>query len=56
MGGKMMETKADEIALKTGTDFTCSNGWLQQFKGRLNIMWKSVSREGASADVDLAQK
>jgi transposase-like protein len=28
----MVKEKANEIALKTGIEFQCLNGWLQQFK------------------------
>ncbi|GFG38101.1 hypothetical protein Cfor_07271 [Coptotermes formosanus] len=39
-----------------GINFKCSNGWLQCFKERHNITWCTVSGEGASADLDSAQK
>jgi hypothetical protein len=32
MDGQIMETKADEIALKMSNDFKCSNACLQQFR------------------------
>jgi hypothetical protein len=32
-----MKGKADEIAVKMGINFKCSNGWLQHFKERNNI-------------------
>jgi hypothetical protein len=30
--GPMVKEKANEIALKMGIEFQCSNGWLQRFK------------------------
>jgi hypothetical protein len=56
MDGQMVKRKADEVALKMYINFKCSNAWLQSFKERCNIMWHSVSGEGASADLDLAEK
>jgi hypothetical protein len=37
--GPMVKEKANEIALKMGIEFQCSNGWLQRFKQRRNIIW-----------------
>jgi predicted 3-demethylubiquinone-9 3-methyltransferase (glyoxalase superfamily) len=50
-----VKARADEIALKMGTDFKCSNGWLQS-KDRWKITWQPVSSEGAPADTDSAEK
>jgi hypothetical protein len=54
--GWTVKTKDDEIALKLGADFKYSYGLLQWLKGRWNVIWLSVSREGASTAIDLAEK
>jgi len=36
--GQMVKVKADEIALKMGINFKCSNRWTQHLKERGNIM------------------
>jgi predicted 3-demethylubiquinone-9 3-methyltransferase (glyoxalase superfamily) len=55
VGGQIVRAKADETALKMGTDFKRSNGWLQ-FKDRWNITWQPGSSEGAPADTDSTEK
>jgi hypothetical protein len=35
--GQAVKGKADEIALKMGINFKCSNGWLLSFKERHDI-------------------
>lgn len=37
-------------------DFVCSNGWLARFKARHGITTRSISGEGAAADVDGAEQ
>jgi len=53
--GQMVEVKADEIALKMGINFKCSNRWTQLLKERGNITWHPAS-EGAAADLGSAEK
>jgi hypothetical protein len=36
----MIKEKANETALKMGIEFQCSNGWLQRFMQRRNIVEK----------------
>ncbi|XP_063215856.1 tigger transposable element-derived protein 6-like [Bacillus rossius redtenbacheri] len=51
LSGPIMKEKADMLALKSGVDdFKCSNGWLQRFMQRHNLVFRSVC--GESADVD----
>jgi hypothetical protein len=50
----MVKAKADEIALKLGIGFKCTNGWQQRLKESWNIASQSVSGRGASGDVDPA--
>jgi hypothetical protein len=54
--GQTVKGTADEIALKMGINFKCSNGWLQRFTDRHNITWHTVSGKGASTDLDSADK
>jgi hypothetical protein len=50
--GQTVKGKADEIVLKMGV---LHNGWLQHFSERHNLTWHTVSGEGASAHLDLAE-
>jgi len=43
-----VKVKADEIALKMGINFKCSNRWTQHLKERGNIMAMSKWRRGCS--------
>jgi hypothetical protein len=55
MEGPTIKEKANEIALKLGIEFQCSNGWLQRFKRR-NITWQAMSGEGSSVDTKVSDK
>jgi hypothetical protein len=37
-------------------DFTCSNGWLDRFKNRNNIVYAKISGEALSANTDTASE
>ena len=52
MDEQTVKGTADEIAMKIGINFKCSNGWLQCY----NITCHSLSGEGASADLDSTEK
>lgn len=50
LSGPLVKEKADMIALKSGIEFKCSNGWLQRFQKRNNIVSLRVTGEGSSVD------
>ena len=53
ISGNLLKTKAKHFATQLGIgDFTASNGWLDRFKKRNNIVYKSISGESASVDSD----
>lgn len=53
LSGPLIRSKAKEIADQLNyPDFNASSGWLERFKQRHNISFKSVSGEGASVNVD----
>jgi hypothetical protein len=54
--GPMVKEQANEIALKMGLEFQCSNGWLQRFKQQRNITWQAISGESSAADVEASDK
>jgi hypothetical protein len=56
MEGPTIEEKDNEIAMKLGIEFHCSNSWLQQFKQWRNITWQSMSEEGSSVDTEVSDK
>ena len=51
VSGPVMQTKAELIAAELGVvDFKASSGWLDRFKRRHGIVYKSVCGEAASVD------
>lgn len=51
INGPVLKTKAEEFADSLGIDgWTCSNGWLDRWKRRHNIVFKTMSGERASVD------
>lgn len=51
VNGTILREKATEIALRLGVDdFSPSNGWIDRFKKRTGIVYRSVSGEAASVD------
>jgi len=46
----MLQEKSKQIAEMHGFDFKGSNGWLEKFRKRNNISFKSVCGEAASVD------
>lgn len=53
ISGPMMKTKAEELGKLVGDKFTCSDGWLDRFKKRHNIVFEKVCRKSASVDKNL---
>ncbi|KAJ8881883.1 hypothetical protein PR048_018369 [Dryococelus australis] len=52
---QMLEAKADYFALQLQVDdFKCSNGWLQRFMQRNNLVYKTVCGESTAVDNDAA--
>lgn len=50
--GTILREKALEIADKLGIDgFTASNGWIDRFKNRHGITYRTVNGEAASVDI-----
>jgi hypothetical protein len=56
VGGQTVKAKANEIVLKLGVNFKCSNGWLQHFKESRNITWHSVSKSRHGFSTEVARK
>ncbi|GBO41594.1 Tigger transposable element-derived protein 4 [Araneus ventricosus] len=50
VSGPMIEHKAKELADSLGIEFSASNGWLDRFRMRNNITFRSLC--GEAADVD----
>ncbi|KAH7964628.1 hypothetical protein HPB51_027131 [Rhipicephalus microplus] len=57
ISGPLLVEKALVFASQLNHDnFVCSNGWLARFKARHGITTRTVSAEGAAADVDGAEQ
>ncbi|XP_072477369.1 tigger transposable element-derived protein 4 [Notamacropus eugenii] len=55
VNGPMLRLKANDFAQKLGhSDFKCSNGWLDRFKSRYGLVFRSQPIEGTTASVDAA--
>ena len=53
ISGPILKNKAREIAEKIGyVNFQASDGWLQRFRHRHDITFKSISGEAASVNMD----
>jgi hypothetical protein len=51
-----IQSKAKEIAQRLQIEnFQASNGWLESFKARHNINFRSLSGESAGADLEAAE-
>ena len=54
ISGNLLKSKAKDFASKLGIkDFTASNGWLDRFKKRNNLIYKTISGESAAVDSDV---
>ncbi|CAI6361080.1 unnamed protein product [Macrosiphum euphorbiae] len=52
ISGPIIQTKARQIAEQMSvTEFKASNGWLESFKNRHNIVWHQICGESNSVDV-----
>jgi hypothetical protein len=52
----MLQSKAKEIAQRLNTEnFQASNGWLESFRARHNINFRSLSGESAGVDSEAAE-
>ncbi|XP_056658750.1 tigger transposable element-derived protein 4 [Monodelphis domestica] len=55
VNGPMLRLKANDFAQKLGhSDFKCSNGWLDRFKSRYGLVFRSQHVETAATSVDAA--
>ncbi|XP_033869613.3 tigger transposable element-derived protein 4 [Acipenser ruthenus] len=53
VNGPMLRVKANDFAQKLGyKDFKCSNGWLDRFKSRYGLVFRSQPVEASSTPVD----
>ncbi|XP_074083532.1 tigger transposable element-derived protein 4 isoform X1 [Macrotis lagotis] len=53
VNGPMLRLKANDFAQKLGhSDFKCSNGWLDRFKSRYGLVFRSQSVESATESED----
>lgn len=54
LSGPMIQAQALEVAAKMGNhDFKASNGWLEAFRARHNIVWRDVCGEKNDVDLDV---
>lgn len=52
MSGPILKAQAEKLAVELGyRDFKCTNGWLDRFKNRYNIVYVKDSREALSVDL-----
>jgi hypothetical protein len=57
INGPILKIQAEKFATQLGhKDFTCSNGWLDRFKNRNNIVYAKISGEALSANTDTASE
>lgn len=50
INGRVLKSKAEEIAMKLNIEFRPSRGWIDRFKKRSGIVYKKVSGEANSAN------
>ena len=50
MSGHILKEKAEYFAKEFSKDFRASNGWLEKFKKRNNIIFKAICGEIASVN------
>ena len=56
VSGPMLQAKAKDITNELGiSEFNASNGWLESFRSRNNINFRSLCGESASADCNAAE-
>ncbi|GFT15624.1 uncharacterized protein TNCV_4985561 [Trichonephila clavipes] len=52
MGGSLLKEKAKAFTTELGIEFLASEGWLRNFKKRNGIVFKKVSGESSSVDIN----
>lgn len=56
VGGTIIREKALRIANRLNIEgFTASNGWIDRFKKRHNVVYRSICGESQSVDLDIAE-
>ncbi|XP_037508922.1 tigger transposable element-derived protein 4-like [Rhipicephalus sanguineus] len=50
VNGIVLKAKVEEIALKMDIEFACSDGWLDRFRKRHELVFRSVAGEAAAVD------
>lgn len=53
LSGPIIREKAEDIARRLNVEFTASNGWIDRFKKRAGLVYKSVSGESKSVDGEI---
>nr|XP_037285031.1 tigger transposable element-derived protein 4-like [Rhipicephalus microplus] len=50
VNGVVLKAKAEEIALRMNIEFACSDGWLDRFRKRHGLVFRSIAGEAAAVD------
>ncbi|GFW32801.1 tigger transposable element-derived protein 4 [Trichonephila clavipes] len=56
MGDSLLKEKAKAFAKELGIEFSVSEGWLTNFKKRYGIVFKKISGESSSVDINVCSK
>lgn len=56
ISGTILKEKAEEIAKKMNVEFIASNGWIDRMKKRTGLVYKSVTGECKSVDLQEVEK